>query len=314
MSLRGARSLLFVPGDSERKQARALASAADALILDLEDSVDPPQLPAARAQVAAVLGTPPRAGQQRWVRVNGPASGQLLPDLAAVAGTGSHALDGIVVPKVSGSCEIIAVAHYLEALEVAAGRALGSIRMIIIATETPQGVLAAPRYRDELGATVRTRIEGLTWGIEDLGTALGVRARRDAGGTLTFPFQLARATCLLAAASLEARAIDGVYAHFRDAQGLAAELALAVRDGFVAKLAIHPDQIEPINAAFTPGAAEIEHARAVLAAFAGGGAGVVSLDGQMLDRPHLLAAQRVLALAGEDVPGDASAPPPASAR
>jgi citrate lyase subunit beta/citryl-CoA lyase len=308
------RSLLFVPGDSERKQSRALDSPADALILDLEDSVDPARLPAARAQVAALLATPPRDRQRRWVRVNGPASGQLLADLTAIAGTAGLALDGIVVPKVSTSGEIVAVAHDLEALEVAGGRAPGSIRLIVIATETPQGVLAASRYRDELGDAVRARLEGLTWGIEDLGTALGVRARRDAAGALTFPFQLARATCLLAAASLEVRAIDGVYANFRDGEGLAAELAMAVRDGFVAKLAIHPDQLEPINAAFTPSAADIERARAVLAAFAfaGGGTGVVSLDGQMLDRPHLLAAQRVLALAGEDVPGDASAAPPAS--
>lgn len=307
MSTARLRSLLFVPGDSERKQLKALTCPADALILDLEDSVDPGRLGAAREQVKAFLALPPHPGQQRWVRVNGPASGLLLADLAALLAGGGRAPDGIVVPKVSAAAELSAAAHYLEALEAAHGHAAGTIGLIVIATETPQGLLALPRYPEKLIPAVRARLTGLTWGMEDLGAALGTRGQREptvsgsasGRGALSLPFQLARATCLIAAAALGAAPIDGVYARFKDAEGLAQELAACVRDGFVAKLAIHPDQVEPINAAFTPSTGEIEHARAVVAAFAGNATGVVSLEGQMLDRPHLLAAQRVLAAAGQ---------------
>lgn len=288
------RSLLFVPGDSARKQAKALACPADALILDLEDSVAPDQLPAARARVCALLA-PPRGAQQYWVRVNGPDSGHLLTDLAAVVGA---APTGLVLPKISSCAQLNAVAHYLEALETAAHLAVGSIRLLVIGTETPQGLLALPRYAQALDPGARARLVGLTWGMEDLGTALGARSPRDETGQLTGAFQLARTTCLVAAASLEVSAIDGVYSRFKDKEGLVRELAQARRDGFTAKLAIHPDQVEPINAAFTPTAAELERARAVVAAFATG-SGVASLDGQMLDRPHLLQAQRLLASAGE---------------
>lgn len=294
------RSLLFVPGDSERKQAKALECPADALILDLEDSVDPTQLAAARARVAELLQQHERRAQQLWVRVNPLSSGLLLEDLVAVLDAGA-APDGIVLPKVSSPGEIAQVDHYLAALEVNAGHAAGATRLIVIATETPQGLLALPQYAGALPETTRARLVGLTWGMEDLGAALGARAKLDSGGELTLPFQLARATCLLTAASLAIAPIDGVHAQFRDQQGLGRELESARRDGFVAKLAIHPEQVAPINAAFTPTSAEIEHARQVLAAFAATpGAGVVSLDGQMLDRPHLLAAQRILELAAAD--------------
>lgn len=288
------RSLLFVPGDSEHKQAKALETPADAVILDLEDSVDPTRLPAARKRVAELLQEPaPRPSQQRWVRVNAPGSGLLLEDLVAVLDAGA-APDGIVLPKVSGPEEVVEVDHYLTALEVNLGRPPGSTALIVLATETPQGLLALPRYPAELRKL--SRLAGLSWGVEDLGTALGARERTDADSLLTLPFQLARAACLLTAASLGVAAVDGVHARFRDLAGLAKELESARRDGFVAKLAIHPDQIAPINAAFTPTPAEIERARQIIAAFAAApGAGVVSLEGQMLDRPHLTAAQRILA-------------------
>ncbi len=293
------RSWLFVPGDSERKQGKALASAADAVILDLEDSVASAQLPAARARVGALLrGRRDGAGPRLWVRVNSPASGLMRGDLEAIfAGS---APDGIALPKVSAAGEVVEVARRLAVLERDAGATPGSTRLLIIATETPAGVLSLPEYPAILGGVpaLRRRIAGLTWGGEDLSAALGARAQRDSAGALTFTFQLARTQCLLAAAALGAQAIDGVCTDFRDAERLQHELDAARRDGFSGKLAIHPDQIAAINAAFAPTDAEREHAQRVVAAFAvAPAAGVVSLDGRMIDRPHLLQAQRILAAA-----------------
>jgi citrate lyase subunit beta / citryl-CoA lyase len=291
------RSWLFVPGDSERKQARALTTAADALILDLEDSVDPAQLPAARARTRELLrGAATRQGPQLWVRINAPQSARWREDLAAVVG--ERAPDGIVLPKVSSPAELGAVAGHLAALEQEHGLPARSVALLVIATETPRGLLALPQYAQALDAApeAAARLAALTWGAEDLSAALGAGGKRDAAGALTFTFALARTTCLLTAAALGVAAIDGVQVDFRDGAALARELAEARRDGFSGKLAIHPDQVGPINAAFTPSEEERAHARRVMAAFAAaGGAGVASLDGQMIDRPHLLQAQRVLA-------------------
>ena len=291
------RSLLFVPGDSARKQEKALSTEADALILDLEDSVDPANLPAARERVAALLGA--RAGQgtpELWVRVNSPSSGLLREDLEGICRGGLP--QGIVLPKISAAAEIPQVAARLGELERRHGATEGRTRLLVIATETPQGLLALPQYPAVLGSAlaVRGRVAGLTWGAEDLGAALGAMGQRESGGDLTFTFQLARTTCLLTAAALGVQAIDGVHIDFRDAEGLRRELAAARRDGFTGKLAIHPDQIAAINEAFTPSEAECLHARRVVAAFAAApGAGVTSLDGRMIDRPHLIQAQRLLA-------------------
>jgi citrate lyase subunit beta / citryl-CoA lyase len=298
------RSLLFVPGDSERKQAKGLGTAADALILDLEDSVDIAQLPAARARVHELLvAQPDRTKQQLWVRVNALSSGLLLEDLAAVmADAGEGGPDGIVLPKISSSQEIEEVAHYLAAFEIRGARELGSTRLLVIGTETPRGLLALPGYPDKMTSTVSKRLAGLTWGSEDLGAALGVTARVESAGVLTPPFQVARTTCLLTAAALGVQAIDGVHVDFRNTEGLARELDSARRDGFTGKLAIHPDQVDTINAAFMPTQAELAWARSVVAAFAAApGAGVVSLEGKMIDRPHLVQAQRML----RDSPGSA---------
>jgi citrate lyase subunit beta/citryl-CoA lyase len=293
------RSWLFVPGDSERKQDKALGSAADAVILDLEDSVAPAQLPAARTRVASLLRSRRlNGGPQLWVRPNAPASGLLREDLEAVFAGGAPA--GLVLPKVSAVTEITAVGRALAGLEARAGARPGHTRLLIIATETPAGALALPQYPGVLRGvpSVRHRIAGLTWGGEDLSAALGALAQRDDTGALTFTFQLARTHCLLAAAALGAQAIDGVCTDFRDAARLQHELDAARRDGFSGKLAIHPDQIAAINAAFAPTDAEREHAQRVVAAFATApAAGVVSLDGRMIDRPHLLQAQRILAVA-----------------
>jgi citrate lyase subunit beta / citryl-CoA lyase len=293
---RRMRSLLFVPGDSERKLTKALGTAADALILDLEDSVDVAQLPAARARVRELLRSKPeRERQQLWVRVNCLTSGLLLKDLAAIMGdAGESGPDGIVLPKVFRPREIEEVSHYLTALEVRAGRDDGSTLLLVIATETPLGLLSLPSYPDKLRSAAR--LVALTWGSEDLGTMLGVTARVDSSGTPTPPFQMARTTCLLVAAALNVQAIDGVHADFRNKEGLVRELESARRDGFTGKLAIHPDQVDAINAAFIPTENEIAWAQRVMAAFAAApGAGVVSLDGQMIDRPHLVHARRILA-------------------
>jgi citrate lyase subunit beta / citryl-CoA lyase len=297
------RSLLFVPGDSERKQAKALSTAADALILDLEDSVDPQQLPAARDRVRELLRSRATTSRpQLWVRINPPAGGLWRDDLEALFGADAagHTPDGIVVPKVSAPGEITMLSDRLTQLETRCAIRAGNTRLLVIATETPQGVLALPQYPAVLGASpaAASRLAGLTWGVEDLGTALGVLGRRDASGALTFTFQLARSSCLLTAAALGVQAIDSVHVDFRDAQGLERELGDARRDGFSGKLAIHPDQVAAINAAFAPTADECAQARRIVAAFAAaGGAGVASLDGQMIDRPHLIQAQRVLAAA-----------------
>ncbi|MBV8342669.1 MAG: CoA ester lyase [Gammaproteobacteria bacterium] len=309
------RSLLFVPGDSARKQEKALATDADALILDLEDSVDPAQLGAARDRVRALVGARTAGARpQLWVRVNAPASGLWQADLAHLFGlTGARAgraarapkrngrgPDGIVLPKVSAAAEVVTVARALAVLEGRSGLERGATRLLVIATETPRGLLSLPEYPARLGrsAPVLARLAGLTWGAEDLGAALGALARSDLSGQPTFTFQFARTSCLLAAAALGVQAIDGVHTDFRDPAGLAAQLECARRDGFTGKLAIHPEQIAAINAAFAPTAAECEQARRVVAAFAAArGAGVVSRDGRMIDRPHLLQAQRILAAA-----------------
>lgn len=295
------RSLLFVPGDSERKQAKGLATDADALILDLEDSVAVERQSDARAMVLELLqGERERARQQLWVRVNSLSSGRLFEDLAAVL-PGRPA--GIVLPKVDSYDDIEGVARALEALEAGHGLLVGSTPLLVIATETPAGLLALPGYPRAAvthSASAR-RFAGLTWGMEDLSAALGARVRTDASGALRPTFQLARTACLLTAAAIGVQAIDGVYVDFRNSKGLRREAEEARGDGFSGKLAIHPDQVEVINRAFTPSDAEVAWARKVVAAFeAAGGAGVTQLDGRMIDRPHWLQAQRILQSVNRD--------------
>jgi citrate lyase subunit beta / citryl-CoA lyase len=284
------RSLLFVPGDSERKQEKARGSAADALILDLEDSVAPARLPVARETVRAFLTVRRTPSEpELWVRVNGPASGVMLEDLNAIV---AACPAGIVVPKVSHAQEIEVLHQHLSALEKRENLPLESIRLIVIATETPRGLQSTVAY------TSLPRLSGMTWGAEDLAAALGASSNREADGTYSFTYRLARSLCLIAAASMGVAPIDGVYSDFRDHEGLAREAAAARREGFLGKLAIHPDQLDIINAAFTPDPKEIERARRIVAAFeASQDTGVLSLDGQMIDRPHLLQARRILAAA-----------------
>jgi len=288
------RSLLFVPADSERKLARSKQSGADALILDLEDSVVPANRPAARVQARAFLDESSDAGFRRYVRINPLASEAALNDLAAVLPGKPH---GILLPKCLPE-DVRTLDHYLTAFEAAFGLIPGAVRIITIATETPAAIFALGRY-----AGVSPRLEGITWGAEDLAACLGGGSNRKFGGSYDDAYRLARALCLLAAADAGVMPIDTIYTDFKDAAGLAAECAAARRSGFVAKMAIHPAQLSAINRAFSATEEELAWARQVVAIFAENpDAGTVALDGKMVDRPHLTLARRTLGLAPEREP------------
>ena len=286
------RSLLFVPADSQRKLDRSHQSGADALILDLEDSVVPANRPAARQQASAFLTSSGSAGFRRYVRINPLASGVALHDLVAVV---PERPDGILLPKCLPE-DVRTLDHYLSALEVASGLVPGGIRIIAIATETPAAMLALANHADNGYAGLSARLEGITWGAEDLSAALGGHNRR-ADGIYDDVYRMARSLCLLAAAAAEAVPIDTIYTDFRDEKGLAAECAAARRSGFTAKMAIHPAQIPVINEAFSVTEDERIWARKVMSAFAENpDAGTLALDGKMVDRPHLTLARRLLGL------------------
>ena len=287
------RSLLFVPGDSDRKMARIDGCGADAVILDLEDAVAPAEKPAARTRVAALLASRPHGGRtpRLWVRINPLDTAEALLDLAAVV---PGAPDGIVQPKIDGPEDVRRLSHYLDALEAAHGLAAGSIPILPVATETA----AAPFALGGFAGAGLDRLAGLTWGAEDLASALGASGNRDADGGWTFTFRLVRSLCLMAAHAAGVPAIETLHADFRDEPGLAETSRAARAEGFSGRLAIHPAQVAAINSAFVPSADEAAEARRVVAAFdAAPGAGAVSLDGRMLDRPHLTAALRTLAQA-----------------
>ena len=282
------RSLLFVPGDDERKIAKGLASAADALILDLEDAVAPTRKGAARELVARTVASK-RASKQLFVRINALETADAPLDLAAIVAARPF---GVVLPKCRGDGDVRSLADQLLRLEAKGGVAAELIRILPIVTETGASMFGLGTY----GPPTHPRLCGLMWGGEDLAADLGAITNRDAHGAYTAPYQLARTLCLYAAAAASVPAIDAVYTDFRDTEGLKAEAAEGLRDGFSGKAAIHPDQVEPINAAFTPSAADVAWAKRVVATFdESPGAGVASLDGRMLDRPHLRSAERVLA-------------------
>ena len=280
------RSLLFVPADSERKLARAVTSGADGLILDLEDAVALDAKPAARSRAAAFIAANRGRGPSLYVRINPLSSGLAEADIDAVTAAGP---DGIVLPKAEGGADIALLSAMLAVREARSGLADGATKIIAIATETAPALFALGSYR---GASAR--LTALTWGAEDLSVALRAEANRDPKGRPADPYRLARSLCLAGAAAAEVDAIDTILANFRDFTALEAEALAARRDGFTGKLAIHPDQVPVINEVFTPSRAAIEYARKVVAAFAATGAGVVALDGTMLDRPHLLRAERTL--------------------
>ncbi len=285
------RSFLFVPGDSERKLARSLESGADALILDLEDAVAPERKAVARQMVSEFLrASPQRPGTQLWVRINPLESAAAQADLEAVVAARP---DGIVQPKSRSPGDISRLALRLDELEAGHGLDVGRIRILPVATETPQALFAMGGF-----AVCGPRLLGLTWGAEDLSSAIGASASRESDGRWTSPYQLVRSLCLFGAAAAGVAAIDTVYVALRDHTGLRAECAEASRDGFVGKLAIHPDQVAIINAGFVPSSAELAQATRVVDLFtANPGAAALSLDGRMLDIPHLRQAQRILARA-----------------
>lgn len=281
------RSLLFVPADSERKLAKAKASEADALILDLEDSVAPENRPNARELVREFAAQASR-GPSVWVRINPVGSADYRDDLEAVVRTSPA---GIVVPKPGSPDAIRVLDADLSVLERARGLPERGILVIPVATETPASVLALSDYRNP-----PPRLCALTWGAEDLSAALGAATNRQEDGEFVFTYRMVRSLCLIAAHAAGVDAIETLYADFRDVAGLARAARAAQREGFTGMLAIHPDQIGPINAAFTPSPEDVAHARRVVAAFSAG-AGVASLDGKMLDRPHLKQAETILARA-----------------
>src|SRR5213082_1630671 len=271
------RSLLFVPADSERKLARGPESGADALILDLEDSVAAANRSIARRLAREFLEAHGSDRIRRYVRINPLASGLALDDLAAtVAGRP----DGILLPKCTPD-DLRTADHYLSAFEAASGAPasfpVGATRIIAIATETAQAVFALGQY-----AGVSPRLEAITWGAEDLSADIG-GSNRTLDGEYDGPYKLARSLCLLAASAAEVMALDTIYTNFKDPEGLQAECTAARRSGFAAKMAIHPAQLATINEMFSVSAAEREWAERVIAAFAGNpNAGTLALDGKMI--------------------------------
>lgn len=277
------RSLLFVPGDRPDRMEKALRCGADALILDLEDSVAPPAKPGAREVVCRFLANHPSS--QLWVRINPIGTRDAEADLHAVQRT---RLKGVVLPKAEGGAAVNELARQLTEH----GNATAQI--LAIATETPAAMFQLGSYG---GAK---RLAGLTWGAEDLPAAIGAATSREEDGRYTPPYELARSLCLFGAAAAGVAAIDTVYPDFRDVEGLATYAARARRDGFTGMMAIHPAQVPVINAAFTPSADEVAHAREVVAAFeAQPGVGALSLGGRMFDRPHLVQARRIISAADD---------------
>lgn len=281
------RSMLFVPGDSERKIERSAQSAADAIILDLEDSVMPDLKTEARARVRAALDA--RTGsKQYWVRINAFDSGLALEDLAAIVGGRP---DVILLPKANSAADVERLDLYLQALEAREGIDIGTIKVVVVATETGAALFGLGSYTPSC-----PRLLGLTWGAEDLASAVGAIANSDDQGNLTPLYVLARSLCLAASAAANAAPIDTAFMGIKDLDALRENCRAARRDGFVAKLAIHPDQVAVINEVFTPTADEIAHARRIVAMFEAEPAkGAFQLDGQMIDIPHFKQAQRLLA-------------------
>ena len=281
-----ARSLLFAPGDSARKIEKACASAADAILLDLEDAVADANKPEARKLVAGYLAAKGRR-PGLWVRINPLEGPHALQDLAAVVPSRP---DGIILPKATRA-DADTLDHYLTALEAAAGHPVGAIKVIVVATETAPALFGLGDY----GGC--PRLAALTWGAEDLATALGATDNRNAQGEYEFPYQLARTLCLAGAVTAGVPAIETIHGDFRDAAGLERVASTARRAGFKGMIAIHPDQVAIINRAFSPSPDEIARAERIVAAFdANPSLGTVGLDGEMLDLPHLKRAQAVLAM------------------
>jgi citrate lyase subunit beta/citryl-CoA lyase len=286
------RSLLFVPADAGSKLDKAIASGADAVIIDLEDSISPERKAHARAACFDYLkSAQPKTPRPRLlVRINGLDTGMTDADLAAIV---PGKPDAILFPKAEGGASLVHLDAKLTAQEAIAGVPEGAIKVLAQNVESSLGLFLAGTFR-----AASPRLIGMTWGPEDLSAELGAEANRDAQGVLTEPYRFARSICLFGAAAAKVPAIETIYADFRNTDGLRRETIDSRRDGFTGRLAIHPAQVPVINEIFTPSAEQIEKAKAVVAAFAAQpGAGAVGIDGKMYDRPHLARAQKLLAAA-----------------
>lgn len=284
------RSWLFAPGDSEKKMGKAIAGPADIALLDLEDSVAPENKAAARAMVAEQIAAS-SARARLWVRINPVTTSACIADLVAVIPSQPG---GVFLPKAEGAADITRLHHYLTALEAANGIPQGRTLIAALVTETAAAMFKTGDYVGDFPG--KARLVAMSWGAEDLSSALGAREQRGPDGEYSHTYEMARSLCLIGASAAGVAAIETVQPEFRDLEALAARAQRVRAQGFRGMLAIHPAQVDPINAAFTPSAEELAHARAVVQAFADHpGAGVVALDGAMLDRPHLALAQRLLA-------------------
>ena len=282
------RSLLFVPADSERKFAKAAACGADALVLDLEDSVAPARKEIARESVAFLLQDRSERSWSFFVRINPLGHDLSDTDLAAVVTPG---LDGILLPKAGGAHDVVTLSGKLDRMEAMAGMQPGTVKIAVVATETPHAMFNLGSY-----TPAPTRLLALTWGAEDLAAAIGATANKDEIGAWTSPYVLARSMCLFAASAADVTPLDTLYADYRDVAGLDQDCRRSRRDGFRGRIAIHPDQVGTINAAYSPSAQDIAHARQIVDAFAAQPeAGTLGIDGKMYDIPHLKAAQKTLA-------------------
>lgn len=284
------RSWLFAPGDSDKKMAKAADSAADIVLFDLEDAVAPENKPEARTLVRAMLASRAAGCARLWVRVNPLDGPHTLSDLAAVMPARPG---GIMLPKAQGRQDMERLDHYLSALEVANGIAQGTTPVIALVTETAESMFHTGSYK---GAP---RVVAMSWGAEDLADSIGASANRNPDGSYGFTYELARSLCLLGAASAGVAAIETIQADFRDLEGLKARAEKVRRDGFAGMLAIHPAQVDVINAAFTPSEDELAEAQAIVDLFAANpGVGTLGYKGGMLDRPHLSRALQLLGRAG----------------
>lgn len=288
------RSWLFAPGDSEKKMGKAIAGPADIALLDLEDSVAPENKPAARLMVCEQISASGNRARL-WVRINPVSTADCIADLAAIIPARPG---GVFLPKAEGAADITRLHHYLTALEAANGVPLRRTLIAALVTETAAAMFKTGDYVGDYPG--KERLVAMSWGAEDLSSALGAREQRGPDGEYAHTYEMARSLCLIGASAAGVAAIETVQPEFRDLEALETRARRVRAQGFRGMLAIHPAQVEPINAAFTPSAEELAHARSIVQAFADHpGAGVVALDGAMLDRPHLVLAQRLLAEAGE---------------
>lgn len=288
---RPIRSFLFVPADSDKKINKAMQTAADALVLDLEDSVMPSRKALARDTVKELLKSAPADYRgSLWVRINPLTTDFAIDDLCAVVGPN---LAGILLPKCAGPHDVTTATNYIDALARKAGLEEDSIGILAVATETAASPFALGDYHQNS----LPRLWGLTWGAEDLSSAIGAATNKSSDGNWAFTYRMVRSQCLLAAKASNVQCVETLYADYKNSEGLLSASIEARREGFTGRFAIHPAQVDPINEAFMPSGSEVEFANRVIRVFAEAGeAGTVGLDGQMLDIPHLVQAQKVLAL------------------